>query len=166
MDDAPTIKEGYVPGTIGRVTEMHGTYYSKDWGFDLFFESKVASELSGFLRRLQEGRDGFWTVVSAKRVVGSIAIDGSGAGNEGAHLRWFIVDHEWRGRGLGGPLLRKALDFSRDAGHRRIYLWTFAGLDPARHLYEKSGFRLVEEQEGLQWGKKVREQKFQLDWRS
>jgi len=29
---------------------------------------------------------------------------------------------------------------------KRLYLSTFAGLDPARHLYEKFGFVLGEEQ--------------------
>jgi hypothetical protein len=44
-----------------------------------------------------------------------------------------------------------------------MYLWTFAGLDAARHLYEKFGFRLAQEQIGEQWGAKVNEQKFVLE---
>jgi hypothetical protein len=51
---------GYIPGAIGRIAELHGTYYYKHWGFDLFFESKVAIELSEFLQRLHEVHDGFW----------------------------------------------------------------------------------------------------------
>jgi hypothetical protein len=35
---------GYVPGGIGRVTELHATYYHQEWGFGLFFEAKVATE--------------------------------------------------------------------------------------------------------------------------
>ena len=166
MKDPEIEIAGYVPGSIGRVAEMHANYYSKNWGFDLFFEAKVASELAEFLGRLGEGRDGFWTALSKNRVVGSIAIDGSMAEINGAHLRWFVVDGEWRGYGLGNLLLKKALDFSSQAGHKRIYLWTFSGLDPARHLYEKFGFRLVEEHVGVQWGKEVNEQKFQLDIQS
>jgi GNAT superfamily N-acetyltransferase len=154
---------GYVPGAIGRVTEMHAKYYSENWEFDLFFEAKVASELAEFLGRIDEGRDGFWTALSKDTVIGSIAIDGSMAEINGAHLRWFIMDGEWRGHGLGNLLLKRALDFSFSAGHKRIYLWTFSGLDPARHLYEKFGFRLVEENPGVEWGKEVKEQKFQLD---
>ena len=42
----------------------------------------------------------------------------------------------------------------------RVELWTFAGLDAARHLYESQGFALVEEQEGARWGRVVREQRF------
>ena len=48
---------GYVPGAIGRVAELHGKYYHTYWGFDLFFESKVATELSEFLCRFNQRRD-------------------------------------------------------------------------------------------------------------
>jgi hypothetical protein len=39
---------------------------------------------------------------------------------------------------------------------------TFEGLDAARHLYEKNGFRLAEQQRGIQWGREVNEQRFVL----
>ncbi len=41
-----------MPGAIGRITELHGTDYQQHTGFGLYFESKVACELSEFLRRL------------------------------------------------------------------------------------------------------------------
>ena len=41
-------------------------------------------------------------------------------------------------------------------------LWTFAGLDAARRLYERAGFRLAEERRGTQWGIEVTEQRFEL----
>ncbi|MFP3710951.1 MarR family transcriptional regulator, partial [Paraburkholderia sp. SIMBA_009] len=40
------------------------------------------------------------------------------------------------------------------------YLWTFKGLDAARHLYESAGFVLTQEAEGTQWGGAVVEQRF------
>ena len=43
----------------------------------------------------------------------------------------------------------------------KVYLWTFEGLDTARHLYEKVGFKLVEEHKGTQWGTEVNEQRFE-----
>ena len=153
---------GYVPGAIGRVSELHAQYYHKNWGFGLFFEAKVATELSEFLSRFDQDRDGFWTACLNGRVEGSIAIDGLKAESEGAHLRWFITADKLRGRGFGIQLMASAIDFCRYNQYRRIYLWTFEGLDAARHLYEKFGFRLVQELEGTQWGTKVIEQKFLL----
>ena len=42
---------GYIPGSLGRVAELHGMYYQQHWGFGLFFEAKVATELAEFLGR-------------------------------------------------------------------------------------------------------------------
>jgi hypothetical protein len=36
--------------------------------------------------------------------------------------------------------------FARRAGYRTLRLWTNNVLEPARHLYEKTGFRLIEEE--------------------
>jgi GNAT superfamily N-acetyltransferase len=159
------IAKGYVPGAIGRITELHGTYYHRHSGFGLYFESKVASELSEFLRRHDSARDGIWLALSDRRIEGSIAIDGVEAGTEGAHLRWFIVSDALRGTGAGNRLISTALDFCRVRKYKKVYLWTFEGLDAARHLYEKHEFRMTRQQRGNQWGPEVNEQRFECNLR-
>lgn len=156
------IATGYHPGSLGRVAELHGIYYRQHWNFGLFFEAQVATELAEFLGQYDPRRDGFWTAVQGGRVEGSIAIMGHHAKEEGAHLRWFIVSDALRGQGAGKRLIDTALDFCRGAGYKRVYLWTFEGLDAARYLYEKAGFRLVEQRNGSRWGKEVNEQRFAL----
>ena len=153
---------GYIPGAIGRIAELHGNYYHEHWSFGLFFEAKVAAELSEFLCRFHEAHDGFWIASAEDKIVGSIAIDGIDVANKDAHLRWFIVAPENQGQGIGKVLLDEAIQFCRKTGFCRVYLWTFAGLDCARHLYEKWGFRLSEQRVGNQWGKTVNEQMFTL----
>lgn len=37
------IESGYIPGSIGRIAELHGTYYHDHWGFGLYFEAMVAT---------------------------------------------------------------------------------------------------------------------------
>ena len=155
---------GYIPGAIGRIVEMHASYYSEYWGFGKFFEAKVATELSEFLGRFDERRDGFWTACVHNRVEGSISIDGIKADAEGAHLRWYIVSDNFHGQGIGGRLLSIAMDFCRKHHYQKVFLWTFEGLDPARHLYEKNGFKLSHEQQGSQWGTTVTEQKYICDF--
>lgn len=161
MDEAEIVR-GYVPGALGRVVELHATYYRRHWGFGLFFEAKVAGEIAEFLMRYDERRDAFWTATTAGHVEGSITIDGRSADNEGAHLRWFIVSDALRGRGLGSRLIDTAIGFCRDKHYERVYLWTFEGLDAARRLYERAGFRLAAERRGTQWGREVNEQRFEL----
>ena len=157
------ITRGYVPGAIGRVAEMHAAYYHREWGFGLFFEARVAVELAEFLGRYDEGRDGFWTARVDGSIEGSIAIDGLHAGAEGAHLRWFIISDALRGQGAGSRLLETAIGFCHGCGYRRVYLNTFEGLHAARSLYERHGFRLVEQHRGTQWGREVDEQRFELE---
>ncbi len=156
------IISGYMPGSIGRIAELHGTYYHAHWGFGLYFEAKVATELSEFLQRYDENSDGLWLATVNGRVEGAVAIDGAYAENEGAHLRWFIISDSLRGKGVGRELMDRALDFCAYKNYPKIYLWTFEGLNAARHLYEASGFRLVNQQKGVQWGRAVNEQYFEL----
>lgn len=152
----------YFPGLLGRVTELHAQYYHRHWGFDLFFEAKVATEMALFLERFNPARDGLWVVVADDRIIGAVAINGQDADTVGARLRWLIVAPEHRGKGIGKVLMREAVAFSRHARFRRVWLTTFAGLDAARCLYEREGFRLLEEREDAHWGKTVPEQTFEL----
>src|SRR5215471_4084551 len=105
------IIRGYRAGSIGRVAELHATYYQQHWGFGVFFEAKVATELAAFLCRFDQQRDGFWTALVGGRIEGSITIDGSDAVDKGAHLRWFVLSEALRGKGVGSQLMENAIDF-------------------------------------------------------
>jgi DNA-binding MarR family transcriptional regulator/RimJ/RimL family protein N-acetyltransferase len=156
------IVEGYRPGCIGDIAGLHGRFYAANWGFGSFFEKKVATELAQFAAALPSEGKALWLAVERDRVLASLAIDGHDGGNGKAgtaHLRWFIVDDALRGTGIGRQLMTNAMQFV-DARYGETYLWTFKGLDAARHLYESFGFRLAEEHEGDQWGTKVTEQRF------
>jgi GNAT superfamily N-acetyltransferase len=150
----------YFPGAIGKITELHAVYYFRYWGFDLSFEAQVARELSEFLVRFDEQSDFFQTAFSRDRFAGAIAIDGQQ--EEGARLRWFIVDPTYQGQKIGDLLIRNAVDFCKTANHKKIFLWTFQGLDAARKLYEKHGLHLTEEHSVHQWGQVINEQKFEM----
>ena len=137
---------GYVPGALGRIVELHGAYYHTNWGLNLYFEAKVATELAAFLNRFNPERDGAWFAKDGDKIVGGIFIDGGDA--DGPRLRWFIIDPKYQGRGLGNRLMEAAMTFCDEQKFPRVYLTTFAGLDAARHLYEKFGFKLCREKDG------------------
>jgi len=165
-DRGPRIVPGYLPGAIGAVATLHAGFYGPQHGFGAYFEAKVAREFSEFVARFDPARDGLWLAVERGRVAGSIVLDGSEPASRAhghAHLRWFILADAVRGRGLGGRLLARAMAFCRDRGVPLVYLNTFAGLDAARALYERAGFRLVQEVEAQTWGRSMREQRF--EWR-
>ncbi len=158
----PIIRQGYFPGAVGRITAAHAVYYHAHWGFDASFEIQVATELAAFIASWDQRRDGLWEALQENRLAGSIAIDGRQARTAGARLRWFLVLPEFQGAGIGTQLARSAVEFCRQQGYPRIFLWTFHGLDAARRLYEKCGFALCEEHDVAQWGQSIREQKFEL----
>ena len=162
-DDKPLpvdIHEGFLPGAIGRIAEMHGRYYARDWNMNSFFEARVASGLAEFSQRLDRPMNRLWLALQSGEIVGSLAIDGEDLGEGKAHLRWVIVDDGLRGAGAGRRLLAKAVEFCDSYGFEEIHLWTFKGLDAARKLYESVGFELVEEWSGDQWGQQLTEQRF------
>lgn len=154
----------YYPGVLGDIVGAHARYYAGAWSLGRAFEAKVGAELAGFLVNMKEDRDLLLTARRPdERFLGSIVIDGRDAADHGAHLRWFIVAPEAQRTGLGKQLLDRAIGFCRERDYRHVYLYTFAGLDSARRLYEQAGFKLTQEQEANTWGRALREQRFDLD---
>jgi GNAT superfamily N-acetyltransferase len=154
--------QGYYPGVVGKITEMHAVYYHEHWGFDVSFETQVGRELSVFVSEYDKDRDGLWVATTDRRFAGSIAIDGRHAQTEGARLRWFIVAPDFHNAGIGQELISRAIEFCKKKKYPRIFLWTFEGLDLARRLYERKNFRLIESHDARQWGQHINEQKFEL----
>ena len=151
----------YLPGAVGRIIELHGTYYGREWGFGLFFESRVATELCAFLGRRDAERDFFCVAAAGDAILGSITIDGSETDDDTAHLRWFIVAPEAHGLGIGKALMERAMAFCRARGFSSVHLYTLAGLDAAEHLYRRHGFRVTDEFAGDQWGRTVTERRME-----
>ena len=154
------IQIGYVPTLLGRVTEMHAAYYAENFEFGSVFERKVASEMAEFLGRIDRAKNAVFSAELNGRIVGSVAIDGEDLKLGVAHLRWFIVDDTARGLGVGKELISSAMEFVDQNRFSETHLWTFKGLETARHLYEQASFVLAEEKPGKQWGTEVLEQMF------
>jgi GNAT superfamily N-acetyltransferase len=152
----------YYPGVAGKITEMHAVYYHEQWGFDISFETQVGRELCEFLSEFDKTRDGLWVARRNGMFAGAVAIDGRNAQSDGARLRWFIVAPVFQGHGIGNELIARAVAFCKKSNFSRVYLWTFEGLDSARHLYEKHDFKLSEQHDIDQWGQYLNEQKFEL----
>jgi GNAT superfamily N-acetyltransferase len=48
--------------------------------------------------------------------------------------------------GIGKRLVEECVRFARQAGYRKITLWTQSILGAARHIYKEVGFELVHEE--------------------
>jgi len=144
MPPGVEIRAGYEPGLIGRVVELHGSYYAVAWGSGAPFEALMAKDFCEFITGYDPERD----LVLAARVdgalAGSISIVGRNPGPDGVQLRFFIVDPAFHGRGAGKALLNAAMGWCGRKGYRKVFLWTVDHLPQSRGLYEKMGFRVVE----------------------
>ena len=143
-------------------TEMHGSFYAREHHFGSFFENKVAAGLAEFSGRLDNPGNQIWLAMLNGRIVGSVAIDGEDLGNNGAPLRWFILDEGCRGSGVSRKLIAEAMKFCDERAFSAVQLYTFNKLAAARCLYESFGFELSKEWQGDQWGSTITEQQFML----
>jgi len=154
------ITEGYRPGLIGTVTRHFSQHFHQANGFGAAFEIKVAREMADFVSRLGAPDLAAWHAHEAGHILGSVFIDGENLGQGRAHLRWFILDPQTRGQGIGDALMSRAMTFCDARAFSETHLWTIKGTHAARALYERHGFALAEEFEGDQWGTRATEQRF------
>lgn len=156
------IQTHFFPGAIGTIAALHGQHYARHWGFGAYFEAKVAFELGAFALRTASD-DLVLLAQDAAGLAASLILDlnDPASGPRGAHLRWFIAADRARGTGVGREMLARAMAHADAHTGGKAWLTTFAGLAPARHLYECFGFALTHSAEGEAWGTRVTEQEFQ-----
>ncbi len=154
------ITTGYRPGLIGVVSRHFSQNFWAHCGFGAAFEMRVARELADFVERIGAPNLQVWVAHRGEDVLGSIFIDGDNLGDHKGHLRWFILDPETRGQGIGDKLMTRAMAFCDARAFPETHLWTIKGTDAARKLYERHGFELAEEYDGDQWGSVATEQRF------
>ena len=142
------------PGDIGWVISQHGEIYSREYGWDIRFESFVARIAADFVDQFD-----------AEREVCYLAVRGEGAQEERlgcafvvkqdkmvAKLRMVILAPHARGLGIGKRLVRACIDFARSKGYQRITLWTNDVLHAARAIYVAEGFTLIGEERHHSFG--------------
>jgi len=137
------------PGDLGEIVRLHGVLYAEEYGLDNTFEAYVAGPLSEFVLAKDRAGQRIWVVEAEGKVAGCIAIVHSSEGV--AQLRWFLLTPETRGKGLGKRLVEETIKYSREAGYRRIILWTFSELETAISLYTRWGYEKTEEKAHHIW---------------
>jgi len=156
-----TVREQRV-GDLGWSLHRQSVVYKTEFRYKDSFETYLCEGLAPYMRNYDPTRDRLWVGEASGRPVGCIAIHHVAERPRWAKLRWFLVEREARGKGLGTRLLSTAIAFSRRARYNGIFLWTVSDLDAARDLYEQGGFRLVEEKKGCVWAPWAREQRWEL----
>ena len=138
---------------MGRVVQLHGELYAREFGYDATFEALVAEIAAGFVRNFDPQHERCWIAEMGGEVVGSVFVVRVSA--KVSKLRLLIVDPKARGMGLGRRLTRVCIRFARVVGYRKMVLWTQSHLAAARAIYQAEGFRRIASQEHRSFGRRL-----------
>jgi peptidyl-dipeptidase Dcp len=153
-----TIRTDLRSGDLGYVVYRHGVLYSQEYGYGLSFEMYVAEGIAEFYRNYDPKLDGVWVCEHGEAIVGFLLLMHRDCSV--AQLRYFYLEPEYRGAGLGKKLMGLYMEFLVSRNYRTSYLWTTNELDAAASLYMRHGFELTMEKESKSFGKPLLEQRY------
>ena len=162
-DREPTIRSDLRPGDLGAIVAHHGRLYADEYGVDSSFEAFVASAVArAGVRGFPSDREEIRIVELDGEHAGSIGL--TDEGDESAAIRWFVLDREIRGKGLGRRLLLELLTRAGELGYRRVWLETFSELRAAACLYREHGFEVTSADTAPRWGRDaITYQRYELE---
>lgn len=151
------------PGDMGTVVALESEGYTAQFGWDESFEALVARIVADFLSHYDASRERCWVAETAGRHVGHVFLVRHPEQDGTAKLRLLYVDPQARGMGLGHALVRECVGFAREAGYKKITLWTQSILTAAHRIYQAAGFRLVREEPHHSFGHDLVGQTWELE---
>jgi DNA-binding MarR family transcriptional regulator/GNAT superfamily N-acetyltransferase len=151
-------------GDMGWIVHREGELYAQEYGFDETFEALAARIVADFLTDFDPKRERCWIAEVNGQNVGHIFLVKHPTEPSIAKLRLLLVEPSARGLNLGSTLVQECVNFARSVGYKKITLWTQSILLAARHVYQKAGFRLVEERANRRFGKDLASQTWELDF--
>jgi DNA-binding MarR family transcriptional regulator/N-acetylglutamate synthase-like GNAT family acetyltransferase len=157
----PVVLRDPLPGELGWIVKRHGEIYTAEYGWNSEFEGLVAEIVGQFASGHDPRVERCWMAELRGEPAGSIFLVKDTA--KVAKLRLLLVEPWARGHGVGGRLVDACLAFARESGYRKVRLWTNAELHAARRLYQRAGFRMVEESRSRRFGHDQVFQTWELD---
>lgn len=149
------------PGDLGWVVARHATFYLDHYGWREPFEAMCAQIVADFANKHDPKRERCWIAECNGQPVGSIFLVKET--EDVARMRLLLVDPSAQGLGIGAALVDACVTFARQAGYKRLTLWTHQVLTAARKIYQRAGFTLTESKPHRSWGVDVIGETWNLD---
>ncbi|MBQ9613573.1 MAG: GNAT family N-acetyltransferase [Lachnospiraceae bacterium] len=109
----------------------------------VYFDS-ILDHLSDYYLADPERQAYYVQVDDEGRVVGGIGLAPFEGFENCAELQKLYLDDSVKGHGYGYDLIRLVEEKARGLGYSRMYLETHENLQAAIHIYERSGYRLID----------------------
>jgi DNA-binding MarR family transcriptional regulator/GNAT superfamily N-acetyltransferase len=151
-----------LPGDFGWVVKRHAELYAQEYKWKEPFEGVCAQIVADFVNKFDSKRERCWIAELDGENVGCIFV--AKESEKVARIRLLLVDPKARGLGLGARLTDEAVRFARESGYARMTLWTHSVLKAARHIYQKSGFKLMRSEKHKSWGQPVISEHWDLEF--
>ena len=151
-----------VPGDFGWIVKRHAELYAQEYKWREPFEGVCAQIVADYLNNHDAKRERCWIAEMDGENVGCIFV--AKDTDDIARIRLLLVDPKARGSGLGARLTEEAVRFAREAGYKKMTLWTHSVLKAARHIYQKLGFRLMRTEKHKSWGQPVVSEYWDLEF--
>lgn len=155
-----SIRTELQPGDLGFVIHRHGRLYNEEYGFGLSFEGYVAAGIAEFYNAYNPAVDRAWVCEHQGKIIGFMVL--MHRGDKTAQLRYFYLEPEYRGIGLGKKLMSLYMEFLTQCGYTSSYLQTTHELHAAASLYTRYGFKLTQETESTTFGRPLKEHRYEL----
>jgi GNAT superfamily N-acetyltransferase len=148
-------------GDYGWVVMKHGELYAREYNWNEEFEGLCAGIVADFIKNFDAQKERCWIAEMNGENIGSVFLVKQS--DTVAKLRLLLIDPKARGLGIGKRLVDECTRFAKQAGYKKITLWTNSVLIAARNIYIQAGYKLVKEEYHHSFGHDLISQTWELE---
>ena len=140
----------YKSGEEMFVADLHKRLYSSEYSWGPSFTNYAMDIAIEFAKKEKSDKEELFVADCHGVLAGCIMLCQTDAPAVG-QLRLFAVEKAYRRYGIGSALTDACMKKAKEAGYKKIILWTASPLTDAIRHYKKLGFKTVESVKNTTW---------------